>query len=41
MEKNLEIPQDFLINHISVSFIEMISWWIKGQMKQSPEKLDL
>lgn len=25
-KNNLEIPQDFLINHISVSYIEMIYW---------------
>ena len=37
---NQDIPQDFLINHISGSFVEMVLWWIKGSMKQSPEKLD-
>lgn len=37
---NKEIPQDFLINHISGSFVEMVLWWIKGRMKQSPEELD-
>lgn len=37
---NTNIPQDFLINHISGSFVEMVLWWIKGRMKQTPEKLD-
>lgn len=37
---NTDIPQDFLINHISSSFVEMVLWWIKGHMKQSPEELD-
>lgn len=37
---NPDIPQDFLINHISGSFVEMVLWWIKGRMKQTPEKLD-
>lgn len=37
---NREIPQDFLINHISGSFVEMVLWWIKGHMKQTPEELD-
>ncbi len=37
---NMDIPQDFLINHISGSFVEMVMWWIKGNMKQSPEELD-
>lgn len=37
---NVDIPQDFLINHISGSFVEMVLWWIKGRMKQPPEELD-
>ena len=37
---NMDIPDDFLINHISGSFVEMVLWWIKGHMKQTPEKLD-
>lgn len=39
-QKNTNIPQDFLINHISGSFVEMVLWWIKGHMKQKPEELD-
>lgn len=37
---NTKIPMDFLVNHISSSFVEMVMWWIKGQMKESPEDLD-
>ena len=37
---NTDIPQDFLINHISGSFVEMVLWWIKGHRKQTPEDLD-
>lgn len=37
---NTNIPQDFLVNHISGSFVEMVLWWIKGKMKQAPEELD-
>ena len=37
---NQEIPQDFLINHVSGSFVEMVLWWIKGRRKQTPEELD-
>jgi AcrR family transcriptional regulator len=37
---NMDIPQDFLVNHISGSFVEMVLWWIKGNMKQTPEELD-
>lgn len=37
---NKNLPEDFLINHISGSFVEMVLWWTKGQMKQTPEELD-
>lgn len=37
--KNTDIPYDFLLNHISGSFVEMVHWWIKNSMKQSPEDL--
>lgn len=37
---NKDIPQDFLVNHISGSFVEMVLWWIKSRMKQTPEELD-
>lgn len=39
-EGAMEIPQDFLINHITGSFVEMVNWWIKGHMQQTPEELD-
>ena len=38
--KNTKLPEDFLVNHISGSFVEMVLWWLKGQMKQSPAELD-
>lgn len=37
---NKEIPEDFLVNHISSSFVEMVLWWIRGHRKQSPAELD-
>ena len=37
--KNVDVPDDFLINHISGSFVEMVQWWLKNNMKQSPEEL--
>lgn len=39
-ENDAGIPQDFLVNHISGSFVEMVLWWIKGRMKQTPDELD-
>lgn len=35
-----DVPQDFLVNHISGSFVEMVLWWIKGGRKLSPVELD-
>jgi len=37
---NRDIPQDFLVHHISGSFVEVTLWWIKNQMPQTPEELD-
>ena len=38
--QNKDVPMDFLLNHISCSFVEMINWWIHNDMKQSPEELE-
>ncbi|MDO5115855.1 MAG: TetR/AcrR family transcriptional regulator [Synergistaceae bacterium] len=37
--KNAEIPLDFLINHVSCGFVGMIQWWIKNNLKETPEEL--
>ncbi len=34
------IPRDFLINHISSTFVETISWWLLHDMKESPEEIN-
>ncbi len=34
------VPEDFLVNHISGSFVEMVLWWLKGGQKQTPRELD-
>ena len=39
-QEGFSVPKDFLTNHISSSFVEMILWWIKGHRKQSPTELD-
>ena len=39
-QTNQKIPRDFLVNHISGSFVEMVLWWIKNRMRQTPEELD-
>lgn len=37
--KNPNIPNDFFVNHISCSFVGMVQWWIKNNLKQTPEEL--
>jgi Transcriptional regulator len=37
---SVPVPEDFLINHISSSFVEMVEWWIRNDMKQTPEELE-
>ena len=34
-----QVPRDFLLNHITGSFVNMIQWWIKHNLAQSPEDL--
>ena len=34
-----DLPRDFLINHISSSFVEAIRWWLENGMKESSEEL--
>lgn len=36
---NSDIPKEFLIDHISGSFVGMVQWWIKNGLKQSPEEM--
>lgn len=35
-----KVPEDFLVNHISGSFVEMIQWWSRNGRKETPEQLD-
>lgn len=37
--KNIYVPEKFLVNHISCSFISMVQWWIDNKLHQSPEEL--
>lgn len=37
--KGSGLPEDYVANHISTSFVETISWWLRNGMKQSPEEL--
>ncbi len=31
------LPKNFLVNHISATFVETVRWWIDNRMQESPE----
>ena len=33
------LPREFLVNHISSSFVGMVQWWIKNHLTQTTEEL--
>ena len=37
--KSSKLPEDFLVNHISSSFVETVEWWISRRMKETPEEI--
>lgn len=37
--KIAQVPEDFLISHIASSFIGMVRWWLKNNMRQTPEQV--
>ena len=37
--KNSKLPEDYLVNHISASFVETVSWWLSRNRKESPEEM--
>lgn len=36
---NLKLPEDYLVNHISASFVETVDWWLSRKMKETPEEI--
>lgn len=34
-----DVPSDFLLNHFTCTFVETVYWWIRQDMKQSPEEI--
>ncbi len=34
-----KLPQDYLVNHISSSFVETVDWWLSRKMKETPEQI--
>ena len=39
MCKSAVLPEDFLMDHIAGSFVGVVRWWLKNDMRQSPEEL--
>lgn len=37
--KNSNLPEDYLVNHISASFVETVYWWLSHKMKETPEMI--
>ena len=37
--QNARVPEDFLQNHITGSFVNMVQWWFRTGMKQTPDQL--
>ena len=35
--KSGALPEDFLINHITATFVETVRWWAANGRKESPE----
>ena len=33
------LPDDFLIAHITGSFVQMVEWWMQGGCRQTPEEM--
>ena len=37
--KKSSLPEDYLVNHISSSFVETVDWWLSRKIKESPEEI--
>ena len=33
------LPEDYLVNHISSSFVETVDWWLSRKIKENPEEI--
>lgn len=39
VESYQNVPKEFLLNHMAGSFVEMVRWWMKKEMKPEPEMM--
>lgn len=37
IDKYYHVPEEFLLNHMAGSFVEMVKWWMKNEMQPEPE----
>lgn len=37
--KNSALPEDYLVDYISSSFVDTVDWWISRDMKETPEEI--
>ncbi len=37
--KNSKLPEDYLVNHISSSFVETVDYWLSHKMQEPPEQI--
>ncbi len=37
--KSAVLPEDYLVNHLSSSFVEAVSWWLAGGRRETPETI--
>lgn len=37
--KSTELPEDYIVNHLSASFVETVSWWLRNGTKETPEQI--
>ena len=38
-KKSEQLPNDFLLNHITSTFVETVRWWVKNGMRETPETI--
>lgn len=34
-----QLPEAFVVSHISSTFVETVNWWLKNGLKESPEEI--
>lgn len=39
LPEQMQLPEDFLVNHIASSFVETVSWWLSRKQRETPEEI--